>query len=109
MILSPTKTFSESNPAAANSSPRSKVRPKGFTPRGEQLTLSAFNEYANVGKKQSRTMGTSMRNDEFDDIDGNDEDEDVNNKNSKKRDRIWYLLFLRVLFAERKRNEQIGF
>ena len=85
MILSPTKTFSESNPAAANSSPRSKVTPKGFTPRGEQLTLSAFNEYANVGKKQSRTMGTSMRNDEFDDIDGNDEDEDVNNKNSKKK------------------------
>ena len=84
MILSPTKTFSESNPAAANSSPRSKVTPKGFTPRGEQLTLSAFNEYANVGKKQSRTMGTSMRNEEFDDIDGNDEDEDVNNKNSSK-------------------------
>ena len=108
MILSPTKTFSESN-LLPNSSPRSSY-PKGFTPRGEQLTLSAFNEYANVGKKQSRTMGTSMRNDEFDDIDGNDEDEDVNNKNSKKKGQdLVSSLPSALVLAERKRNEQIGF
>jgi len=80
-----------SSSAAANSSPpQSKVTPKGFTPRGEQLTLSAFNEYANAGKKQSRTMGTSMREDEFDDIVGNDyDDKDINiKKSSKGRDLV---------------------
>ena len=79
-----------SSSAAANSSPQSKVTPKGFTPRGEQLTLSAFNEYANAGKKQSRTMGTSMRDNEFDDIVGNDyDDKDVNIKKlSKGRDLV---------------------
>ncbi|CAL6422227.1 unnamed protein product [Bathycoccus prasinos] len=74
---------SSSSVAANSSPPQSKVTPKGFTPRREQLTLSAFNEYANAGKKQSRTMGTSMREDEFDDIVGNDyDDKDVNVKKS---------------------------
>ena len=59
-------------PAANSSPPQNKVTPKGFTPRGEELTLSAFNEYAKAGKKQSRTMGTSTRDDQFDDIDGSD-------------------------------------
>ena len=81
---------SSSSSAANSSPPQSKVTPKGFTPRGEQLTLSAFNEYANAGKKQSRTMGTSMREDEFDDIVGNDyDDKDINiKKSSKGRDLV---------------------
>ena len=100
MILSPTKTFS--NPILLQQILLLGVKLLPKVSRGEQLTLSAFNEYANVGKKQSRTMGTSMRNDEFDDIDGNDEDEDVNNKIQKKGQDLVSSLPSRLFRAQTK-------
>lgn len=71
---------------ADNQSLQNKPTPKGFTPRGEELTMSAFNEYAKLGEKQSRGVGTNTRRHDFDDDNAdNYENFDVDDGNNNNR------------------------